>query len=87
MAEGEWEDVPLSRARKALKKEVYDEVEDWVQQGWRLRKQGHAFGLYCPCHEDIPNRSWVGVPGTPRDPVHAARTIRRACRRCPDHPA
>lgn len=81
MMASDWVEVSLETARRGLKKEIYDVVEEWTGKGWRLREQGHKYALYCPC-----GRTWVRVDGTPRNPGSAARAIARSCSRCPQHP-
>ncbi|PJK19802.1 hypothetical protein CSX11_24175 [Mycobacterium goodii] len=67
-----------------MKKEVF-EVVKWAVENrrFRLRKQGHAFGLYCPCVTE--DAGWIGVDGSPRNPVVHAKQIKRAVSRCPEN--
>lgn len=81
--DGGWNQDSLADARRSLAKEVYVVVELLVKEhGWRLRKQGHKYGLYCPCTEGRAN--FIPIPGTPKNPVHAARRIKRLAAHCPD---
>ncbi|MGU3586393.1 hypothetical protein ACLBYD_24890 [Rhodococcus sp. C26F] len=82
MGEG-WAEASLPDARDSLNKEVYAVVEDLVKkQGWRLRKQGHAYALYCPCEDERAN--FITVPGTSKNPGNAAKRLKRSASRCPD---
>ncbi len=80
MASGDWISTPedLSRCRHEVPKEVYEELERWVKQGWRLRRGAHKFILYCPpgggCH--------ISIGGTPKDAARTARRIAQMCRNC-----
>lgn len=79
-----WEQASLKDVRKTLDKEVYDVVEHLVKKGgWRLRKQGHAYGLYCPCTDD-ERANFIALPGTSKNPGNAAKRVRRSAARCPD---
>lgn len=79
---GEWvEDVSTIRA--TIGPDQYAAVEPLAKAGWRIRRQGHAFRLYCPCPAEP--HSTVRVDGTPRNPTMQARRITRDAARCPDH--
>lgn len=60
------------------KSEVRKVLRALVAAGWTLREEGHWGRLHCPC-----GCSAIHVPGTPRNPSHAARRILREARRCP----
>ncbi|KQH76842.1 hypothetical protein AO501_23335 [Mycobacterium gordonae] len=77
-----WEDADLADARRVLHKDIFAVVQ-WAidEKQFRLRKQGHAFALYCPCGGRNP---FIRVDGTPRNPTWKAKTIRRSVNRCPD---
>jgi hypothetical protein len=80
-----WPEVPLKQVKAALKgrRTVYEEIEYWVsEEGWRVRGQGHLFGLYPPDPGNdvrlIP--PWVRVDGTAKcNPTTQARIVRREC--------
>ncbi len=78
MGQGDWLD--LSAVRREIHQDTYEVLESLVAAGWRLRRQGHKFLIYCcPCGAD-----WVRVDGTPKNPTNQARRIRREAARCPD---
>lgn len=77
-----WEPADLSEARRTLHKDVFDVVKWAVEKKkFRLRKQGHAFALYCPCGGREP---FIRVDGTPGNPTWKARRLRRSVNHCPD---
>lgn len=79
---GQFDEVSLQGARKEVDPEVYHAIQIAVEDyGFRLRRQGHKFALYCPCDE--ADRGWMSVNGTPRNPSNHARHIRRAIGHCP----
>ncbi len=68
-----------------LKPDVWREVQAAYDQGWTIRKQGHALRLYCPCGA---SDGTIVVPGSPRNAGNAARRIRQDVARCPErHPS
>jgi hypothetical protein len=78
-----WQVVPLREARRALSKEVYAEVA-WAvnEREFKLRAQGHKYGLYCPCGT---NGVWIRVDGSPNgDPVYHAKRVKRLVNHCPE---
>lgn len=78
-----WDEASLKDARPSLDKEVYEVVVDLVKnQGWRLRKQGHKYAVYCPCTDMRAN--FITLPGTSKNPGNAARRVKRSASRCPD---
>ena len=76
---GEW--VELSSVRREIDKEVYGALEPLAAEGWRLRRQGHKFLLYCPCGH---GGTWVRVDGSPSNPKNHARRISSEAAKCPD---
>lgn len=80
---GSWPEVGLSEVRRAFKNkhEVYEEIAFWVAKGWRVRAQGHKFGLYPPDPGMRLNPPFVRVDGSPScDATWQARTLRRQCK-------
>jgi len=77
MAKGEW--VDPSGVRREVPDVIYELLLEALERGWRLRREGHKFRLYCPC-----GKGTIRVDGTPRSPEWAARRIRRDMARCPD---
>ena len=43
--------MSLAELRRQVPPEVYRAVEEAVNKGWTLRKQGHKAYLYCPCEQ------------------------------------
>lgn len=80
---GGFAEASLSEARTELSPEVYEAVKWAVEElGFRLRRQGHKFALYCPCED---GGGWLRVDGSPRgDPTNHAKRLRRAVSHCPD---
>ncbi|WP_170323127.1 hypothetical protein [Gordonia effusa] len=79
-----WDEVDIGAARNEVKKEIFDALEQLCAQGFKLRKQGHKFGLYCPWLPGDGQRAhFISVPGTPRNPSVAARRLLQAAKRCP----
>ena len=78
-----WDEADLEQARRKLNKDVYVVVH-WAvnERRFTLRKQGHAYALYCPCGGRKP---FIRVDGTPRNPTWYARRLKRAVNHCPDH--
>lgn len=78
-----WPEVDLAEVRRALKGkyEIYEAIAYWVKKGWRVRGQGHKYGLYPPdpgIRMDPP--TWVRVDGSPRaDSCWVAKRIHREC--------
>ncbi|GAB4083311.1 hypothetical protein GCM10028783_42620 [Modestobacter muralis] len=79
MGQGDWVDV--SAVRREVDPAIYSVLQDLEAANWRLRRQGHKFGLYCPCGE---GGTWIRVDGTPRNPAGQARRIKRQAALCPD---
>lgn len=67
--------------RREVEPVTYRLLEDLVAQGWRLRRQGHKFYVFCPCG-DPGGR--IRIDGTPRDAETQARRARREAAHCPD---
>lgn len=82
---GDWDEPLLRAARSQLDKEVFAVVEDLVRhRGFRLRKHGHKFGLYCPWIPPPDDRAhFISIPGTAKNPGNAGKRILRAAQRCP----
>lgn len=78
----DWDEVALSDVRGSVDKEVFDAVKQVVALGFRIRKQGHAFALYCPC--DSSDASFITVPGSSKRPWSQAQRIQRSAKRCPN---
>ena len=74
---GEW--VAAYKVRREVPPVVYDVLKDLESKGWRIRRQGHKFKLYCPCKEGT-----VSVNGTPKNPDNHAQRVRRLVEHCPD---
>jgi hypothetical protein len=83
---GDWDETVLRDARSQLDKEVFDVVEKLVKEkSFKLRKQGHKFGLYCPWIPPPHERAhFISIPGTARNPGNAAKRVSRAAKRCPE---
>ena len=79
MGQGDW--VTLRQVRREIDDDVLKALEPLEEAGWRLRRQGHKFGLYCPCG---PGGTWVRVDGSPKNPRTALRRIRQQVALCPD---
>ena len=47
---------------------IYDLLADLTAKGWRLRRQGHKFYVFCPCGD--PGGK-IRIDGTPRNPTGA----------------
>jgi hypothetical protein len=82
---GSWPEVDLQEVRRAFKgqREVYEEIVAWVDRGWRVRGQGHKYGLYPPAPDPgvrlVP--PFVRVDATAKgDAAWRAKIIRRDCR-------
>lgn len=75
----DWVDKPAA-VRRECKPETAAVVIELMGKGWRVRRQGHKFRLYCPCGDGRP----LVCNGTPRnDHTHAER-LRRQAALCPD---
>lgn len=78
-----WPEVTLDEVRRAFrgKHEVYEVIRYWVsEKGWRVRSQGHRYGLYPPDPDVRVLPPYVRVDGTPRgDASWQARRIHRDC--------
>ena len=83
MGSGEWINSAAS-VRSEIDKEVFGVVEELMGAGWRLRRQGHKFRIYCPCPDGDATRATIAVNGTPKNPSTHARQVRRAAAHCPD---
>ncbi len=73
--------MSLAELRRQVPPEVYRAVEEAVNKGWTLRKQGHKAYLYCPCEQ---GGGKCAIPGTPKSAGNTARRIRRNLEHCPD---
>lgn len=78
MGTGDW--VEPADVSGELHKDVLAAVKVLVEAGWRLRRQGHKFYLYCPCGD---GGAQLRVDGTPKNPSWQAKTLLRDARRCP----
>lgn len=75
-------DLSPEDVRSTVNKDVFDAIAyAYHEKGFSIRKQGHGYGLYCPCGGRL---NFVRVDGTPRNPTWHARKIRRAVDRCPE---
>lgn len=72
-----------ARLRKRLQPEVYEAVMELLDQGWKIRKGGHGYRLFCPCSDD-PTARGFPVPGSAASAGNTARRIRRNAEHCPD---
>lgn len=78
-----WPEARLKDLRGSVDPEVYKVVEHFVKKvGWRLRKQGHSYAIYCPCAGEMGD--FVTVPGTSKNPGNAAKRVKRSALKCPD---
>ncbi|AXQ63905.1 hypothetical protein SEA_HORUS_53 [Gordonia phage Horus] len=83
---GDWEEASVSEVRRKYKNRdaVPDMIETWIGRGWRVRKQGHGFGLWPPnpgFRWAPPPAPFVRIDGTPRgDGTSQARRLDRDCR-------
>ena len=68
--------------RRELPAVLYELVGELAGCGWRIRRQGHKFRLYCPC-----GTGTVRIDGTPQNAENQARRARREAARCPDNHA
>ena len=69
--------------RREVDPVIYQLLADLTGDGWRLRRQGHKFYVYCPCGDP---RGRIRVDGTPQNPHRQARRIRGQAAHCPnDH--
>lgn len=73
--------VVVADVRREIDKDIFRVLEDLEKQGWKLKRQGHKFYIYCPCGED---GSSIRVDGTPKNPSWKARMLRKDATRCPD---
>lgn len=78
MGSGEWLDA--ADVANEIDKDVLAAVRVLMAFGWRLRRQGHKFYLYCPCG---PGGAQLRVDGTPRNASQRAKILLRDSRRCP----
>jgi len=77
------DDLNPRDVRRSLKPEIYVVVVEMVEtHGWKLRRQGHGYRLFCPCPRSGGGRG-VPVPGTPANPGNAAKRLRRNLEHCP----
>jgi hypothetical protein len=80
-----WPEVTLKEVRKSFKGRhvVYEAIAHWVNdKQWRVRGQGHKYGLYPPNPPVRVVPPWVRVDGTvSADPTWQARQVHRDCRR------
>jgi hypothetical protein len=75
---GEW--VDPKDVSGEIHKDVLAVVRVLAVSGWRLRRQGHKFYMYCPCGS---NGAQLRVDGTPRNSTQRAKILLRDARRCP----
>lgn len=68
--------------RREVPDVIYELLSELVGGGWRIRRQGHKFYLYCPC-----GTGKIRIDGTPQNAVTQARRARREAARCPDNHA
>lgn len=70
--------------RSSVDLPVYNAVK-WLydERGWGIRKQGHAYRVYCPCDRGSGGRG-VAVPGTSGRAESQAKRLRRNAEHCPD---
>ncbi len=73
---GEW--VSAHAVRGEVSSVVHEVLKSLETKGWRIRRQGHKFYLYCPC-----GGGRVRVDGTPQNAENQARRVRREAERCP----
>lgn len=73
---GEW--VSAQDVGREVSPVVHRVLKELETKGWRLRRQGHKFYLYCPC-----GTGRIRVDGTPQNPDSQAKRIRREAERCP----
>jgi hypothetical protein len=64
---------------KECKPQVGNVVVELLARGWRVRREGHKFALYCPCGESI-----IRVNGTPQNDHSHAIKIKRQAAHCPE---
>lgn len=80
MTHGQWI-AQASDVRRELPPEVYAVLADLMSRGWRLRRQGHKFRVYCPCGDGAGH---FAINGSPRNPAAHARQLARQAARCPE---
>lgn len=76
--------IDPKECRRELDKEVFEVVVELYRRGWKVRRQGHKFRLYCPCENREHGGRSIAVPGTSAKPVTQARRLRRNAEHCPD---
>jgi hypothetical protein len=77
---GEW--VSASDVASEVHKDVFAALLELEAGGWRIRRAGHKFQVYCPCGRGGAKFS---VGGTVSNPGNVARRIRRNAEHCPEH--
>jgi hypothetical protein len=80
MTNGDWIESAAS-IRRELDPAIFAVVSDLMRKGWRLRRQGHKFRMYCTCPDAPPG---IRVDGTPRNPSRRAVQIERQAAHCPN---
>lgn len=80
LGKGDW--VAASDIRRETKPPVYEVLLDAEELGWRIRRQGHKFRIYCPCGGETGTT--IRVDGTPRNADSHSERVRREMRHCPD---
>ena len=66
--------------RREVDPVIYDLLSELTRDGWRLRRQGPKFYVFCPCG-DPGGR--IRIDGTPRNSTLLARRARREAAHCP----
>jgi hypothetical protein len=78
--QGDWVSSPKA-IRRECKQNIADLLVELLGAGWRVRRAGHKYELYCPCGA---NGIRVKANGSPEnDDTHAMR-VRRQTDLCPD---
>lgn len=67
--------------RSSMRPEMYAVVVELEAQGWRLRRQGHGWRMYCPCGA---GGAAFPIPHTPANPANVAKRLRRNAELCPN---
>ena len=78
MGSGDW--VDLKDVSSEIHKDVLAVVRVLTSSGWRLRRQGHKFYMYCPCGSD---GAQLRIDGSPKNSTQRAKILARDARRCP----
>lgn len=77
MGSGDW--VDPKDVSSEIHKDVLAVVRVLTSSGWRLRRQGHKFYMYCPCGSD---GAQLRVDGSPKSSTQRAKILARDARRC-----